>query len=281
MADPTLPPVHPAADAVLAALVSGARAILGDRMVGIYLYGSLTYGSFDRESDVDFLVVSRESLSEAALADLQEMHARLARLGDWCATQLDGSYTPRLALRQYDPQRALHYHIDRGPGERLTRMQLDDADSRRAWWGGWVMLRSNLYQSGIALAGPGPRELVDPVSPAELRAAARALLQGWAVPILREPERMDSRGYQSYIVLTMCRMLRTLRRGDRLSKPAAVRWARRSLDSRWLTLIEHAWAGRQDSHGWIDPGDVQGTLDMIRYVLEEAGVDGNDAPLPY
>jgi hypothetical protein len=74
------------------------------------------------------------------------------------------------------------------------------------------------------------------------------------------------RGYQTYAVLTMCRMLYTLEAGQVISKPAAARWASQTLDSQWTSLIDRALAGWQKG----DPPaaaerDVRETAALIRY----------------
>ncbi len=272
---------YPEVNAVLEKLLPGVQAVLKDRFVGMYLAGSLAYGGFDRASDLDFVVVTAGELPAAAFSKLDEMHVRIAGMDSWCATQLEGTYVPLAALRHFDPVRALHVHIDRGPGERLTRMHIDDPGLSQAWWGGWVMLRATLYADGVTLAGPDPKTLVDPASPAELREATRANLEGWAARFLEDPARMHSRGYQSYVVLTLCRSLYTLRYGEMAPKRLAADWALTSLGERWHSLIDRAWAGRMDPDGPVDAADLQGTLDLIRYALaQEAGDETQDAGLP-
>ena len=72
--------------------------------------------------------------------------------------------------------------------------------------------------------GPDPRTLIDPISPAQLRLAMRPMLDEWARAILDNPTILMRRGYQSYVVLTMLRVLYTLAHGAVASKPAAARW---------------------------------------------------------
>jgi hypothetical protein len=55
---------YPQINAVLQELLSGVRAILGRRLVGMYLDGSLGIGDFDPDkSDLDFVVVTDGELS--------------------------------------------------------------------------------------------------------------------------------------------------------------------------------------------------------------------------
>ena len=266
----SFPPPYPDANIVLDSLLADVQAILGDQFIGMYLYGSLASGDFDRDSDVDYVVVTRAELSEALFSALQDMHIRIAAIDSWCATQLEGSYIPQQALRRYDPVHALHLHIDRGRDESLKKMQLDDASLSRAWWGGWVILRSNLRERGITLTGPAPHTLIDPVTPDDLRQATLAILHGWAAHILEDPAQMDSRGYQSYTVLTLCRTLYTLQYVSLVSKPVAARWAQAALGEPWASLIERAWIGRQNPQLKAQSEDVNGTLDFIRYTLERS-----------
>ena len=244
------------------------QAILGQHFIGMYLVGSLASGDFDLHSDVDFVVVTDAELRAPLFSALQAMHACIAKMDSWCATQLEGSYIPRQALLRYDPQRALYLHIDRGREERLKKMQIEDQIRSRAWWGGWVILRSNLCDRGITLAGPIPHTLINPVPVEELRQATLAILHGWAEPILTDFACINSRGYQCYIVLTLCRMLYTLQYGTIVSKPFAAQWAQAALKEPWASLIDKAWAGRQDPQSEMLPEDVAATLDFIRFTLK-------------
>jgi hypothetical protein len=262
------PTPYPEVNAVLNVLLPDVQEILGNQFIGMYLYGSLAYGGFDRDSDVDFVVVTQEELPEALFSELQVMHTRITTLDTWCATQLEGSYVPRAALQIFDPLRVLHLHIDRGEGECLQRMQINDSLTSRAWWGGWVLLRAVLLDNGITLAGPAPRTLIDPVSPGDLKQAMLANLDGWVAPLLNDPQQISQRGYQSYTVLTLCRMLYTLQYDALVTKQVAARWAQAKLGEPWSDLIGRAWGARHNPGGQASPEDVKGTLEFIRYTLE-------------
>jgi len=111
---------------VLGALLPGLQAVLGDQFVGMYLTGSLAAGEFDRHSDVDFVVITEDEVGGERFSALAMMHRRVALIDSWCATQLDGGYISRRALRRFDPANAMHPHIDRGRGERLKMVQYDE-----------------------------------------------------------------------------------------------------------------------------------------------------------
>ena len=280
MTSPTHPTPYPEVNLVLDELVPSIQSILGDHFLGMYLYGSLATGDFDQDSDVDYIVVTDDVLPDDLFSALDAMHERIKYIDSWCATQLEGSYIPQAALREYDPVHALGIHIDRGQSERLHRMHLDDPLLSRAWWGGWILLRDILYRKGITLAGSAPQTFIDPVSPDEVRQAASAILHGWTKQILDNPAEIDSRGYQSYTVLTLCRINYTLQNGMVVSKPVALRWAQESLDPRWSPLIKRAWLGRQNAGLKAEAGDVNETLEFIRYTLAIAKPAEGVSPAP-
>jgi predicted nucleotidyltransferase len=262
------PTPYPEVNAVLNELLPDVHAILGDHFIGMYLYGSLAYGGFDLDSDVDFVVITREELPETLFSRLQAMHAHIATLDSWCATRLEGSYIPQQSLQHYDPIRALHLHIDRGQGECLQKMQIEDDNLSRAWWGGWVLLRLALLEKGITLTGPDPETLITPVSPDELKQATLAILQESVVLLLEQPAQIKYCGLQSYTVLTLCRTLYTLEYGAIASKQVVARWAQETLGEPWVNLIERAWVGRHNPQAKLQPVDVNETLDFIRYTLD-------------
>jgi hypothetical protein len=242
---------------VLQELLPGVHATLGDQLVGLYLTGSLAAGDFDRHSDVDFVAVTENEVGGELFSALDTLHQRIALIDSWCATQLDGAYISRVALRRFDPTIALHPNIDRGRGERLKMVQFDE-----------VVVQSYLLRErGITLDGPDPRTLIDPVTPQDLRNAMPRVLEGLASQILDDPARIDSQGYQSYTVLSLCRMLYTLEFGAVVSKPLAAEWARKTLGHGWAPLIDRAWRGRQHPERAASPEDVSATLELIRESL--------------
>ena len=93
-------------------------------------------------------------------------------------------------------------------------------------------------------------------------------LSSWATHLLNHPEEIRHRGYQSYIVLTLCRILYTLQVGEVTSKLKSASWAKESIGEKWKTLIDQAWEGRHHSQMQADKEDIRQTLDFIKYALE-------------
>lgn len=205
--------------------------------------------------------MTTDGLSDDILARLKEMHARIALIESPFATQIEVSYIPANAMRRYDPPDVLHPRLDRGSGETLHMMS-HDAD--------WVVQRHLIREHGLVLLGPPPRTLIDPVSGEEMKRAMRELVEEWLVPLVEKPQVIRTRGYQSFLVLSTCRILYTLDRGDVISKRAAALWAEQVLDSRWTALIQGAWAGRQNPDPPPRAEDLTDTWSFIRNAIEVA-----------
>jgi predicted nucleotidyltransferase len=257
---------YPDVNEILEFLIHEAKEILQHQLIGIYLHGSLANGGFDEYSDIDVIFVTEEEVSEETFSALYAMHTKISKLDSPWAIQLEVSYFPQGALRRFDPGNILHPHIDRGHGEVLHRMR-HESD--------WVIQRHILRERGILISGPDPKTLVDPVSPNDLRRAIADGLPLWMNPILDNPTEINKRGYQSFFVLSLCRMLYTLKQGEILSKQSAVEWAKENLDAKWKPLIERALTGRQNPELDADPEDINGTLEMMRYTLQQS------TPTPY
>ncbi|HEY3365668.1 MAG TPA: nucleotidyltransferase domain-containing protein [Symbiobacteriaceae bacterium] len=146
------------------ALVSGLLVILGDRLVGVYLGGSLTMGDFcEATSDVDFLVVMDGKLSqEDGLAVTQLHHELRRRFPD--AARLEGDYAPREMLTA-EGTTAPVPGCERGVFVPRVGEILLSADNIY-----------NMREQGIACFGPEPQAVFPVVSGEHVRKSVRQFL---------------------------------------------------------------------------------------------------------
>ena len=252
----TGPTPDPEINDLLRALLREVQVLLGERLVGLYVHGSLASGDFaPRRSDVDFVAVTVGALSGEMLPALAAMHTQLRGSSLKWAAKLEGSYIPLAALRRYDPANC-----------RYPALRIDGSFDVDEHGSDWIIQRHILREHGITLAGPPPRTLIDPVTPEALRQAAWGILDTWWRAKLDDPTLLRSSEYQAYAVLTMCRALYTIQYGRVVSKEAAARWAQDNVESRWRELIELALA-------WPDgePWDyLHETVAFIAYTLQAA-----------
>jgi hypothetical protein len=195
------PTDYPEVNSILGELLSGAQRALGDHFVGMYLDGSLAIGDFEPDkSDIDFVVVTDAEVFSTIFEVLKTMHQRIAGGASKWGRELEGPDISKRALR-YERRPAAHPYIDRGS---VLAMVYPET-------GYWPIHRYMLREHGVVLAGPLPHTLIDPVAPEDLRDAARGILREWWTPMLTEGPLLQNSLYRCYAVLTMSRMLYTLR----------------------------------------------------------------------
>jgi hypothetical protein len=246
---------------LLIELVAGVKEVLGESFCGAYLQGSFAVGDADAHSDVDFIVVTENDVTPEQQAALQALHQRLYALPTSWAQHLEGSYIPRQALRRLDRDRRPFLYLDNG----ATEFAFDSHDNT-------LVVRWSLREHGVVLAGPDPRELVDPITADELRAEMH-----WALGLWRAWFRsIDSisRRALAVAVLSHARILHTLAVGEVTSKRAAGEWALGALDPEWAPLIRWALADRPGPWTKVrepaDPALLASTRQFVDYAAERA-----------
>jgi hypothetical protein len=245
------PTPYPEVNRVLADLHLRVAAILGEQLVGMYLYGSLAVGGFEpSRSDIDFVVITQDRLPDQTIESLETMHLALVHSGKWYK-KLEGAYVPKAIIRRHDSNQPPVPTIN----EAKFYMAPLGSD--------WVMQRHILRTSPTVVWGPPLDELIDPISPADLRAAVMEVIDHWWEPMLANPSRLQDPGYQPFAVLSMCRSLYTVTTGQLASKAEAANWALENLAAEWAALIQHARA-------WGDGDDIDSieqTAAFMEYVI--------------
>lgn len=249
---------------VLSELVSKIKIILGQDFIGAYLQGSFALGDFDEYSDVDFIIVTEEDLISHQVEALQVMHEQVYHLDSEWAKHLEGSYVPRDVMRDQSKRGLNLWYLDHG-AHSLVRS--DHCNT--------LLVRWVVREKGVTISGPQPKTLVEPVSEEDLKAEIFETLVNWGHEILDNPERYKNRFYQSFIVLSYCRMLHDLKRGYPGTKREGAEWAKTALDPTWSDLIDGTWSNRPDPAKKVrqpaDPEDFKQTLIFVAYAMEKAG----------
>lgn len=223
------------------------RSVLGEDLLGTYLYGSAVDGGLRPASDLDVLVVTARrttaSQRRALVAGLRPISARYARPLAWRPVELTIVARPDVVPWRYPPR------TDFQSGEWL-RAQFDAGRARP-----WRMLSpdaailiAQASQTSLSLAGPPAAAILPEVPPADLTRAMRDELGS-----LLEDLDTDT----ANVLLTLARIWHTLVTGEFAPKDVAASWAVVRLGERHEAL-EHARetyrAGTYDS--WAVPIDT-------------------------
>jgi Domain of unknown function (DUF4111)/Nucleotidyltransferase domain len=231
-------------------LIGKVQGIFGEDLVGFYLTGSLSYGDFNpKTSDIDFVVVTKSSLAESRLGQLETLHQNLNQEYPEWAGRMEGSY---LTLNQI--------HRDSLPSRPYAN---HGAFWRSAPYGHeWLIQRDALNQCGLTLFGPKAQELFLPIEPQQVRSASKQIFEEEWLSKLDHPELLNTAELQVYGVLTLCKILYGLRHTTVVSKRMAAEWVSEMQGEPWASLIDRALA-------W-EPGkafsDSEKVLEFIRFI---------------
>lgn len=240
----------PDVEYLLNSLLERAEDILEDQFIGMYVYGSLATGDYvpDR-SDVDFVVVTKSTIKDTLVRELQKMHEDLHSSGPSLARKLEGAYVPRQVLRHHDHDHPKVPTINEGSFY-LAPLGPD-----------WLIQRATLRDNNPRLAGPPAKDLIDPIEFSEIKVAILSAINDWWEPIVADQADLRRPGYQPYAVLSMCRALYAIELGGLSSKEQAGKWAMNTLHPKWHPLIEAALA-------WREGDEVESIEDTARFMEE-------------
>lgn len=242
-------------DGLLSRLTDDIRRSLNDSLVGLYLYGSLVTGDFDKKnSDIDLLAVVRSDVVVHDFDRLDAMHRRFIEDYPAWDDRIEVAYVSAPALRKFETETSNIAVVS--PGEPF---HLKEAS--RDWLINWYMIR----EIGVTLFGPSPRTLIPEISKAEFVEGVRDQSRDWAEWVYR----MRHRGGQSYAVLTMCRALYACTHGEQASKKGAALWAQAYLP-RWAPLIQRAWGWRSERQDEV-ADDEASFSEVVRFVHDGIG----------
>jgi predicted nucleotidyltransferase len=256
MPDHSMPPTpYPEVNSLLEAILTAIRSELGDKLLGLYVFGSLVTGDFNlARSDVDLAAVLTADLDDEEFARIERMHARIASEYPIWNDRIEVGYIAERNVRDFDPKCTIAIT---SPGEPFHR--------RTAEYG-WLLHLDQLRRQGLVLYGPPPESMIAPIPHEEIMRVLKNGMKLWRDWTF-DPEPEMPHSAQAYAIMTMCRALHTYRTGEFVSKNEAVRWAAEELPE-WSQLIRDSVKWRESPHDdYGDPDDVRPkTLAFTRYV---------------
>lgn len=231
------PTAYPHINDLLETFIADLQAILGDKLLGVYLYGSLVAGDYDDEiSDIDLLVALRDDLTPTEYDALDRMHHDIVARDSRWDNRIEVAYVTHYALQTFKTERRDLAVISPGEPFHYKSAGID-------WLINWHVVR----EKGVVLYGVPATDLIASTTQAEYVQKVRDHADSWGEWI-HEPMDLP---FQSYSILTLCRALYTVKHGVQPSKVQAAEWAIEQFPQ-WTTTIENALIWRKQ-HDAVDP----------------------------
>jgi hypothetical protein len=251
---------------LLRQMATDLPVILHGNLVGIYLWGSLTYDAFDENcSDVDLVAVTERDLDDCEFSDIDVW---FKGNGNSWVSRIDMRFVVDHEFLDKTSQCCGFYHYN----GKLIRHGSD----------GNPIIWINIAQSGITLWGKDAKLIAPHVSDQCLEDALLLELNYLQGDLGSNAGDRSDKAFihNAYAVLTACRILYSAQHKALVSKGQAYNWAMETVPAVWRPVIQAARENRLKNGGFTTP---QLELDAMRFVefvaddvsrrLERAGTD--------
>lgn len=234
------------------AFVQDLPLILGDKLFGIYVYGSLSYGGFDiNRSDIDVVIVTESTLDNSDLDSLgvwfdkltveqalsNKLEVAFAVLGKLFNEGKKATETPRFADSKFE------------------REKISDGNNPITWF--------NIRKTGLALFGPDPKEFVPEID----REVLLNTLKMETEYIKTHDDLVNNEPDKNYVILTLCRIFFTLKTGDLTDKKKAGEWALENIADKYHSLISTALSNLDKESSQLTPVSRESVEDFVDFTL--------------
>jgi Domain of unknown function (DUF4111) len=242
---------------LLQTIAADFPATLSGNLVGIYLWGSLTYDAFDETcSDVDLVAVTQRDLDNREFSALDQWFKTKGDQNRW-VSRMDMRFVIDHEFLNKSSQCCGFYHYN----GKLVRHGSD----------GNPIIWINIARSGITLWGADAKAIAPPVS-AECLADALLLELDYLKQDLTANAGDRSQKafmHNAYAVLTACRILYSAHHRALISKDQASTWAMETLPPRWHPIIQTARENRPKNTGSTNPQSEQDAMRFVAFVTGE------------
>ena len=241
--------------ALLRSIATDFPVLLKENLVGVYLWGSLTYGAFDeRCSDVDAVGVTRRDLDDAEFSALGKWFSESAGRNPW---------TEKLDMRFVIDGEFLDKQ-SRCCGFYSGRFVRHGSDGNPIIW-------LNVGQCGLTLWGRDAQLIAPSISDQCLNDALLLELNYLKEDLAKNAGDRSDRSFRhnAYAVLTACRILYTARHRRIVSKERAYDWAVVAIPLAWRRTVTEARSNRLSSHGQTTTDLERDAAEFVRFAEEQ------------
>jgi hypothetical protein len=227
--------------------------ILPRNLVGIYVWGSLTYAAFDETcSDVDLVAVTERDIDAHEFSELAAWFASKDKQNRW-VRRIDMRFVIDNQFLDKTSHCCGFYHY-------LGKLTRHASDGNPFIW-------VNVAKSGITLWGKDAKLIAPHVSDQCLSDALLLELNYLKEDLASNAGDRSDKAFihNAYAVLTACRIHYTARHRTLVSKDEAMRWAMETVPH-WRSVIQTASDNRLKNGGTTTPQLEQDAMRFIELV---------------
>jgi len=231
--------------------------LLRENLVGIYLWGSLTYKAFDETcSDVDCIVVTRRDLDDREFSELDTWFKNTPDRNRW-VRRIDMRFVIENEFLDKTSRCCGFYH-------HTGKLVRHGSDGNPIIW-------MNIGQSGITLWGKDAKLIAPPISHGCFDEALLLELNYLREGLVSNVgDRKDKAfAYNAYAVVTACRVLYSARHRALASKDQACAWAIEAMPSMWVPIILNGNENRRKNQGSTTPQLEEEAMRFVEFVTRE------------
>jgi hypothetical protein len=242
---------------LLQAMATDFPAMLRGNLVGIYLWGSLTYDAFNPMcSDVDCVDVTRRDLDDREFSELDQWFKDKKKQNRWIE-RIDMRFVIDREFLDKTSRCCGFYHYN----GKLVRHGSD----------GNPIIWINIAKAGITLWGKDAKLIAPHVSDQSFNEALLLELNYLKESLTSNVGDQSAKAfiYSAYAVLTACRILYSAHHLVLVSKDQAYRWAMETVPPMWRPVIDSARDNRLKNAGSTTPQLEQDAMRFVGFVSGE------------
>ena len=249
--------IPPDLSELLQLMATDFPAILSGNLVGIYLWGSLTYEAFDETcSDVDCIGVTRRDLDDREFSELDEWFRNKVENNRW-ARRIDMRFVIDHEFLDKSSRCCGFYHY-------TSKLVRHGSDGNPIIW-------MNIAESGITLWGQDAKRIAPHVSHECLLEALKLELNYLKEDLAANAGDRSDKAFvhNAYAVLTACRILYSASEKALASKDQAYSWAMETVPLMWRAVIRSAKENRLRNRGSTTLQLEQDAMRFVDFVTDE------------
>jgi len=235
-----------------------------NNIIGIYLFGSLAYGGFDKDrSDIDIAVITKELIKKLNIDTIKNIHKEMENINPKWSKRFEASYTSVEMLKENEPPKE--------PRPYYGKILHEEAKCEYEW----LINNYLLYNYGITIYGPEFKVLMkEPIKIKDVQEACRKDFYERWLPSINEHELFSNPEYsiyQSFVVLNTCRIIYTLYKSELTNKQKACEWVEENYNE-WTILINEALNWR---HGEVinKESEIKEFIGFAKKIIENETIE--------